>query len=115
MTPPELRLWSALRRRPEGLKFRRQHPFGPYVLDFFCDASKLAVEIDGEAHGRGDGPARDARRDAFLRRQGLSVLRVTAEEVRINLEGVVAQIGAAASFAPSTASRSPAPRGGGDT
>ncbi|RYB05373.1 DUF559 domain-containing protein [Lichenibacterium ramalinae] len=64
MTPPELRLWSALRRRPEGRKFRRQHPLGPYVLDFYCDEARLGVEVDGLAHDLGSAPARDRMRDA---------------------------------------------------
>ncbi len=97
MTPPELRLWTALRMRPDGFKFRRQHPFGPYVLDFYCDAAKLGIEVDGAAHDLGCNPARDLARDAWLRRRGIEVLRIVAEEVRVNLEGVVAGIAAAAS------------------
>ena len=98
MTPPELRLWSVLRTRPDGLKFRRQHPFDHFVLDFYCDAAKLAIEVDGAAHDFGDRPARDIARDAFLRTGGVAVFRVLAEEVRVNLEGVVAGILAEASL-----------------
>lgn len=119
MTPPELRLWSVLRMRPEGFKFRRQHPFGPYVLDFYRDAAKLGVEVDGIAHDLGGNPARDLARDAWLRRQGIGVLRIVAEEVRVNLEGVVAGIVAAAlARCPAAgsplhhASRGPPPQGG---
>jgi very-short-patch-repair endonuclease len=72
---PEGLLWRELRKRPDGLKFRRQHPAGRYVLDFFCAGAKLAVEVDGEMHSRGDRPARDAERDAWLRTQGVRVLR----------------------------------------
>jgi len=97
MTPPELRLWTALRMRPDGFKFRRQHPFGPYVLDFYCDAAKLGIEVDGAAHDLGCNPVRDLARDVWLRRRGIEVLRILAEEVRVNLEGVVAGIAAAAS------------------
>ena len=93
MTPPELRLWTALRRgSAAGLKFRRQHPIGPYVLDFFCVAAGLAVEVDGEGHWRGDQPEQDARRDAWLMRQGVETLRIEAPAVRDDLEGVVARI-----------------------
>jgi very-short-patch-repair endonuclease len=53
MTLPEVILWQWLRQRPDGLKFRRQHPTGPYVLDFFCSDARLAIEVDGEAHSRG--------------------------------------------------------------
>ncbi len=96
MTPPELRLWSALRRRPDGLKFRRQHPFGPFVLDFYCDMAKLGVEVDGSAHDLGENPVRDRVRDVWLREHGIGIMRFAAEEVRVNLDGVVTGIVAAA-------------------
>jgi very-short-patch-repair endonuclease len=67
MSLPEVLLWKAIRvGAVERLRFRRQHPIGPYVLDFYCEAAKLAVEVDGASHGAGDRPARDARRDAWL-------------------------------------------------
>jgi very-short-patch-repair endonuclease len=77
-----------LRLRPQGLRFRRQHPFGPYVFDFFCRSAALAIEIDGFAHGCGDGPERDARRDAWAKQNGIETMRIAAEDVRTNLEGV---------------------------
>jgi len=92
MTPPEIGLWLALRRNEHGLRFRKQHPAGNYVLDFYCATVRLAIEVDGEAHARGDRPARDAVRDAWLSDQGVRVLRYPAEQVLTNLEGVVAQI-----------------------
>jgi len=70
MSRPEARLWQVLRERPGGIKFRRQHPVGPYIVDFYCPAARLAVEVDGEAHGMGDNPARDEDRDDRLRRLG---------------------------------------------
>ena len=45
LTPPEARLWAALRRQQMGVKFRRQHPIGPYIIDFFCASLKLAIEV----------------------------------------------------------------------
>src|SRR5688500_20160696 len=75
-TPPEFRLWQILRQRPDGLKWRKQHPAGPYTLDFYCPAAKLVVEVDGDSHGMGDNPARDRRRDAWLREKGLRVLQI---------------------------------------
>src|SRR4051794_34797093 len=81
MTRPEARLWQVLRTRPEGLKFRRQHPIGPYVLDFYCPSSKLAIEVDGETHGMGGNPARDAARDSWLREQGLRTCRIPARHL----------------------------------
>ena len=110
LTPPEARLWIALRAWPGGLKFRRQHPAGPFVLDFYCDAAALAIEVDGAAHDAGDNPARDQRRDAWLGRQGISVLRIPAEDVRRRLEDVIETILAVAR----TRLPSPPPQGEGD-
>ncbi|MEP9359233.1 endonuclease domain-containing protein [Sphingomonas sp. KR3-1] len=92
MTPPEIGLWLALRRNERGLHFRRQHPAGRYVLDFYCARARLAIEVDGEAHARGDRPERDAVRDTWLSDQGVRVLRYPAEAVLTDLEGVVRQI-----------------------
>src|SRR5438045_2411564 len=81
MTLPEGQLWQVLRQRPSGLKFRRQHPLGRCVVDFYCPAAKLVIEVDGESHSMGDRPQQDVRRDAWLRRQGLRVLRFGASDV----------------------------------
>jgi len=73
-TPAEAALWASLRNRQLlGLKFRRQHPIGRYFADFYCPAARLAIEADGSSH---DGRAlRDRRRDGWLRRQGVTLLR----------------------------------------
>ena len=89
MSLPEVLLWQQLRREPSGLKFRRQHATGPYDLDFYCSDARLAVEVDGEAHERGDRPLRDAARDRWLARKGIGTLRIPAVEVLRNLEGVL--------------------------
>jgi very-short-patch-repair endonuclease len=89
MSLPEVILWTALRKRPAGLKFRRQHPSGPYVADFYCHAARLIVEIDGAAHGFGDRPERDAVRDAWFEARGLAVLRIAAREVLDDSAAVV--------------------------
>lgn len=82
MSRPERILWSALRGRDEGRPaFRRQHPTGPYVLDFYCARARLAVEVDGAWHGFGDKPERDARRDGYLAAQGILVVRISARGV----------------------------------
>ena len=86
MSLPEVLLWRALRERPGGFKFRRQHPSGPYVADFYCHAARLIVEIDGEAHGRGDRPARDAARDAWFAARGLFTVRLAASDVLDDLD-----------------------------
>jgi len=92
MTPPERRLWNALKARPNGFKFRRQHDFDPYVLDFFCYDAALAIEVDGLAHELGNNPQRDVRRDEWLAGQGVKTLRFRAPDVRDNLEGIIAMI-----------------------
>lgn len=89
MTLPEVLLWQALRARPNGLKFRRQHPVGPYILDFYCESARVGIELDGMAHDMGDNPNRDAARDAWLAGVGISVIRVAAREVLGSLDVVV--------------------------
>jgi very-short-patch-repair endonuclease len=82
MTLPEVLLWQALRGgQVGGLRFRRQHPIGSYVLDFYCPALRLAVEIDGAAHDIPAQASHDLRRDAWLAAQGIRVLRVPAADV----------------------------------
>ena len=81
-----------LRQRPNGCKFRRQHPIGPYILDFFCDAVSLAVEVDGPSHSQAAQAAHDARRTSWLGRQGISVLRIAAEDVRFRPQDVLTAI-----------------------
>ena len=91
-TPPEYRLWQALRLRPAGLKFRRQHPFDRCTADFLCAGARLVVEVDGDSHSMGDNPERDARRDAWLRSLGLEVLRFDAGDVMNDVDSVVRAI-----------------------
>ncbi len=79
MSLPEVLLWKAIKSGAvDRLHFRKQHPIGPYVLDFYCDAAMLAVEVDGASHGAGDRPVRDERRDAWLAAQGITTLRLPA-------------------------------------
>ena len=86
---PEKLLWVRLRAHAPGKPvFRRQHPVRPYVLDFYCSAARLGVEIDGQGHGFGDRPERDDRRDAFLRAQGIEVVRIPASIVLDDPEAV---------------------------
>ena len=90
MTPPEARLWSRLRgKRLRGLKFRRQHPIGPFILDFYCAEVRLAVEVDGQGHDHPGRVAHDRRRTVWLHGQGVRVIRLAAEAVRTELEGVL--------------------------
>ena len=87
-----------LRRNNLGLHFRRQHALGPYILDFYCAAAKLCIEVDGPAHAEQAG--RDARRDHWLVNQGIQTLRFTTEELELRPAVVLANIERAA--APST-------------
>ena len=82
MTLPEVILWTHLRHsRLAGLRFRRQHPVGPYVLDFFCTEAGLCVEVDGAAHDSPDVALRDIRRDRWLTDHGIRVLRLPATDI----------------------------------
>jgi very-short-patch-repair endonuclease len=81
-TDAERALWSHLRaKRFMSLKFRRQHPYGPYILDFYCQARRLAIELDGGQHFEPGAAAYDRCRTAFLDRNGIKVLRFTNDVV----------------------------------
>jgi very-short-patch-repair endonuclease len=116
MSPTEIRLWRVLRLRPEGLKFRKQHPFGPFVFDFYCNAAAVAIEVDGLAHDFEETALRDHRRDQWVRDKGIETLRIGAEEVRNNLDGVVSQIviRCLERTPPPHSVRSPSPRNRGE-
>jgi very-short-patch-repair endonuclease len=92
MSLPEVRLWQQLRQRPGGMKFRRQHPIGPYVVDFCCLSPKLAVEIDGFAHDTKIRASRDGIRTKFLEENGYAVLRVSAKQALADVTGTVEAI-----------------------
>ena len=89
---PEVLVWRELRKKPGGHKFRRQHPLSELVLDFACLERRLAIEIDGAAHDRGDRPARDAARDTSLQSRGFAVLRLPARFVLADLAAAIAAI-----------------------
>ncbi len=91
MTYPEQRLWSVLRDREIcQWKWRRQHPKGVYILDFFCHEANLVVEIDGDSHA--DQKIYDDNRSAWLEEQGLRVIRFTNDDVMKNLDEVFREI-----------------------
>jgi very-short-patch-repair endonuclease len=86
-TQPEKLLWSILcDRQLDGLKFRRQHPIEPFIVDFYCPEAKLVIELDGESHN--DREAYDADRSKLLAKLGLNVMRITNDDVLTNLDGV---------------------------
>ena len=90
MTESERRLWSHLRGGQLGVKFRRQHPLGPYIADFACLTPRLIVELDGSQHAR--QRVYDRERDAFFKRQGFDVLRFASNQPFIALESVLQAI-----------------------
>ena len=89
MTETERRLWSRLRGgQLNGLKFRRQHPIPPYIVDFYCEASQLVIELDGSQHNE----VADRARTRFLEQQGLVVLRYWDHEVLRQIDAVLEAI-----------------------
>ncbi|WP_233222230.1 endonuclease domain-containing protein [Allosphingosinicella deserti] len=119
MSLPEVLLWRELRKRPAGLKFRRQHPAGPFVLDFVCLSSRVAIEIDGQMHDAASAQFRDEVRDEWLADQGFSTLRIAARDVFPNLEGVLKLVTSRCSSEQplhhAATRRGPPPRTGEDT
>src|SRR5438105_10694590 len=90
MTEAEVILWSYLRREAvTGLRFRRQHPIGPYIGDFACMSARLVVEVDGATHMSADEMRHDRIRDGYLRSRGWRTLRVTNTDVYRNVGGVL--------------------------
>ena len=92
LSKPEAMLWQLLRESPGGHKFRKQHPAGPYDLDFFCARANLAIEVDGIAHDMGDRPERDESRDAWLKQYRIDTLRIPAIDVLRNAIGATDMI-----------------------
>jgi very-short-patch-repair endonuclease len=93
-TNVEMRLWQKLRNRQLGVDFRRQHPAGPFVLDFYCPALRLAIELDGGQHADARHEARDLVRERWLTQRGVIVLRFWNSDITENLSGVLDAIAA---------------------
>ena len=109
MTEAERVLWKVLRgKRLEGLKFRRQEPIGPFIVDFVCFERKLIVEADGSQHYHGEQKSKDAERDRWLHEQGFEILRFNNTEIMSSTEGVILNVLEHAS-ARSSASQAPSP------
>ncbi len=93
MTEAEKKVWKELRNRNlSGYKFRRQHPVGQYIVDFYCPGRGLIIEIDGGIHNEPEKQEKDQNRQAELDRLGLKVIRFTNEEVRNDMEIVMLKI-----------------------
>jgi very-short-patch-repair endonuclease len=94
MTPAEKILWDYLRNnRFKGAKFRRQHPVGFYIADFYCHKSKLIIEVDGEIHLKEEARLYDEKRTADLNEMGIKVMRFKNDEVLNQIKGVLEKIG----------------------
>ena len=90
MTCPETRLWLRLRARQlQGLKFRRQHGIGPYIVDFYCPEQSLVIEVDGDSHADADQILKDRQRAKYLQSLGLHVIRYVNDDILKNLDGVM--------------------------
>ena len=92
MTHAELILWEFLRKHPIRLKFRRQHPIGIYIVDFYCHKLKLVIEVDGSIHDLEEVLIEDKKKEQLLEKDGLKVIRFKNEEVLKNSEIVFEKI-----------------------
>ena len=93
MTPSERMLWKHISdKQLDGWRFRRQHVFGPYVLDFYCPVLKLCIEVDGELHQRTDVFEKDKEGTSFLESNGIKVIRFTNDEIENDISDVLERI-----------------------
>ena len=92
-TPTERMLWKKLRgKQLDGYRFRQQHGFGPYVLDFYCPSLRLCIELDGDVHEEEKVRQKDEERTQFLEENRIKVLRFRNEEVEQGLDNVLVKI-----------------------
>ncbi len=93
-TDHEKKLWRHLRNNNfHELKFRRQYPFGNYILDFVCLEKNIIIKLDGSQHNIGENPAKDHTRDNYLKLHDFKILRFWNNEINENLDGVLETIG----------------------
>ena len=97
-TDAERRLWPLRSSQLDGVKFRRQHPIPPYIVDFYCDAARLVVELDGSQHTE----EADRARTRFLETKGLTVLRFWDNDVLLQTEAIIEAIWSAIGPRPLT-------------
>jgi imidazole glycerol-phosphate synthase subunit HisF len=92
LTPAEMVLWGYLKTKPFGYKFRRQHPIGIYIADFFCYKLKLVIEVDGLIHDSEEVKKNDEEREKIIRAEGIKIIRFSNTEVMQQLEKVIIKI-----------------------
>ena len=93
MTHAESILWAHLKTKPNGLKFRRQHPLGIYIADFYCHKLKLVIELDGNIHDNDEIKLDDGERQKLIEEDGLTVIRFRNEEILNGIENVLKSVG----------------------
>jgi very-short-patch-repair endonuclease len=91
-TETEQKLWFELRNNKLGVKFKRQHSIGGYIVDFYCQKYKLIIELDGEIHNTKEAQEYDAVRDKYFKELDYTVLRFKNEEVESDIEKVLVKI-----------------------
>jgi very-short-patch-repair endonuclease len=92
MPEAEKKLWFKIRKKQLGVRFRRQHGIGPFIVDFYAPSLKLVIEIDGDTHFEPGAERQDQKRESFLTRHNLTILRFTNNDVYNNLDGVLEKI-----------------------
>ena len=92
VTTAEMLLWSYLRTKPEGFKFRRQHPMGIFIADFYCHRLKLVIEVDGSIHHRKEVAEHDRYRQRLIEEDGMNLVRFTNDQIETDLETVIIAI-----------------------
>ena len=93
MTDAEKQLWERLRKKSlDGFRFRRQHPIGPYIADFFCNEVGLVVEVDGGIHCEKGQEQKDRLRDFAMKKHGLAVIRFSNEQIANDIDDVLEKI-----------------------
>jgi very-short-patch-repair endonuclease len=92
MIEPEMKLWEYLKTKPMNYKFRRQHPLGCYVLDFYCHKLRLSIELDGKYHLNSEQKNKDEERTAYVNSLGIREIRFKNEDVLNNLNETILQI-----------------------
>jgi imidazole glycerol-phosphate synthase subunit HisF len=88
-THAEMLLWGYLKTKPLGYKFRRQHPIGIYIADFYCHKLKLVIEVDGSIHSQQEVKEHDEERQRIIEEEGIKVIRFTNRQIECGLEDVI--------------------------
>ena len=91
-THAEMVMWSCLKNKPLGCKFRRQHPIADYIADFYCHELKMIIEVDGNIHAEQEVIIKDSERQNYLEEKGLCFFRFTNDEVEKQMETVIKKI-----------------------